>query len=84
MGMEKQWKILTPDEGMVRQICRNLKCSPIMATVLANRNILSSADLSAFFDSSFQRISSPYCVQDIEIAARALVRAWRKAGGGAR
>lgn len=73
--MEKQWKVLTPDEGMVKRICRCLKCSPIMATVLANRNILSSDDLSAFFNSSFQRISSPFCVQDIEIAAARIAAA---------
>ncbi len=67
--MEKLWKILTPDQGMVSRICRRLNCSPVMATVLANRNIMSSEDLSAFFDSSFQQIGSPFCVQDIEIAA---------------
>ena len=67
--MEKQWKILTPDEGQVRRICRSLHCSPVMATVLANRNIMSPEDLNAFFDPSFNRISPPYCVQDMEIAA---------------
>ena len=67
--MEKHWKILTPDEGLVRRICRSLQCSPVMATVLANRNILSPEDLSTFFDSSFNRISPPHCVQDMETAA---------------
>jgi single-stranded-DNA-specific exonuclease len=67
--MEKKWKILTPDQGSVSRICRGLKCSRIMATILANRNILSSEDIFAYFDSSFQRISSPFCIQDIEVAA---------------
>jgi len=39
-----------------------------MATVLVNRNVVSSEDTIAFFDSSLQRVSSPSCVKDIEIA----------------
>ena len=67
--MEKKWKILEPDMGEVTRISRRLKCSPVMATVLANRNVVSPEDTIAFFDSSFQRVSSPFCVKDIEIAA---------------
>ena len=66
--MEKKWKILKPDMREVTRICRRLKCSPVMATVLVNRNVVSSEDTIAFFDSSLQRVSSPSCVKDIEIA----------------
>ncbi len=66
--MEKKWKILQPDLREVTRISRRLKCSPVMATVLANRNVVSPEDTVAFFDSSFQRVSSPFCVKDIEIA----------------
>ena len=67
--MEKKWKILKPDMREVTRICRRLKCSPVMATILVNRNVVSPEDTIAFFDSSFQRVSSPFCVKDIEIAA---------------
>jgi len=67
--MEKKWKILKPDMREVTRICRRLKCSPVMATVLVNRNVVSQEDTTAFFDSSFQRVSSPFCVKDIETAA---------------
>jgi single-stranded-DNA-specific exonuclease len=67
--MEKKWEILKPDNQEVTRICRRLKCSPVLATVLANRNVVSPEDTIAFFDSSFQRVSSPFCVKDIKIAA---------------
>jgi len=67
--MEKKWEILKPDNREVLRICRQLKCSPVLATVLANRKVFTPEDMIAFFDSSLQRVSSPFCVKDIEVAA---------------
>ena len=73
--MEKIWKIQEPDPKTVHQIRRTLKCSAITATILANRNIISSSDISAFFSESFSDIREPFCLKDMSRAVDRVVRA---------
>jgi len=45
--MKKHWQILQPDTHSVEKISKSLKCSPVMANILANRKISSPDDAGA-------------------------------------
>ena len=73
--MEKNWKILEPDARTVNEIRRSLKCSPIIATLLANRHIASGKEMSAFFSNTFTTIRPPFCLKDMAAAIDRICRA---------
>ncbi len=73
--MERIWTILTPDPRDVTAICRMLKCSRVMAAILANRNITSPKDLPLFFDDSLKGISMPFNLKDMDIAVERIAQA---------
>ncbi len=70
MSMNKNWKILQPDKNSVTKICNILKCSPVLATVLVNRNILSHADASRFLSNSLNNLRPPFSIKDMDVAVR--------------
>ncbi len=76
--MSLKWKILQPDPTIVRKIQDHLKCHPITARVLANRNIRTRSQASEFFKPSLECLPSPMHLNGMEQATRriydALVR----------
>lgn len=46
--MQMQWEILQPDHRLVQEIQQQLKCHPVTAAVLANRNIGSARQAAGF------------------------------------
>ena len=48
--MKKQWHILQPDIEAVEKICALLKCSPLTAAILVNRQIDSEEIATRFMD----------------------------------
>jgi len=68
--MDKNWKILRPNEAEVRKIRDTLNCSPVTAAILVNRNIVSEKDAFVFFNASIADIRPPFAIKDMDIAVR--------------
>ncbi|MDX9788284.1 MAG: single-stranded-DNA-specific exonuclease RecJ [Desulfobacterales bacterium] len=68
--MKEQWQILTPDKETVRHLCEALKCHPVTAGVLVNRNLSSFADAQAFIHAALKNLRSPFGIKDMDRAVR--------------
>ncbi|MBC2695051.1 MAG: single-stranded-DNA-specific exonuclease RecJ [Desulfobacteraceae bacterium] len=66
--MKKHWQILQPDIDSVKKISNALKCNPIIASILINRNIVSVEDAFDFLNPSFNNIRSPFSMKGINTA----------------
>ena len=68
--MQKQWDILQPDTHTVNNLCRVLKCSPVTASILVNRKILSPEDALRFLNPSLSDMRPPLFIEDMDATAR--------------
>lgn len=57
--MQMQWKILQPDPHSVKDISQHLNCSPITASILANRCISTPAEAEAFIQPALNSLPEP-------------------------
>jgi single-stranded-DNA-specific exonuclease len=57
--MQTQCEILQPDPQVIQQIQKHLECHPILAAVLANRDIGSAEDAELFLNPTFQSLPNP-------------------------
>lgn len=73
--MKKEWRILQPDIYLVKKICRSLKCHPVVASILVNRNITSEEDASRFFNTSLNHLSPPFSIMDMDAAVNRILEA---------
>ena len=73
--MKKDWKILQPDAPSVKNLCDNLNCDPITATLLVNRKIDTTESALKFLNPSFNDIRSPFSIKDMDIAIRRIYKA---------
>jgi single-stranded-DNA-specific exonuclease len=68
--MKKKWRIQTPDNQIVRQLCETLKCHPITAAVLSNRNLSDVSDAYAFLSTSLKDLRPPFAIKDMDRAVQ--------------
>ena len=73
--MKKEWQILQPDIHLVEKLCGILKCHPIVASILVNRNITSAEDVSNFFNTSLDQLSPPFSIKDMDAAVDRILEA---------
>jgi single-stranded-DNA-specific exonuclease len=73
--MKKEWQILKPDIHLVEKLCRILKCHPIVASILVNRNITSTKDVSNFFNTPLDHLSPPFSIKDMDAAVNRISEA---------
>ncbi len=73
--MKSLYEIKKPDISLIHEITRSMGCSPIFATILANRNILTKKDNLKFFKCSFGDIRHPLSLKDIDISAERICKA---------
>ena len=64
----KKWNVLQPKTDVVNRLCAHLDCSPVVASLLANRGIDSPALADRFLTSSFHHLSDPAAMKDMETA----------------
>lgn len=74
-NMQMQWKILQPDPELVTQIQGYLKCHPITAQVLANRQIHSNREIDLFIQAGLDNLPSPNSLSGIDSAVGRIVQA---------
>jgi len=73
--MKKEWQILQPGIHLVEKLCGILKCHPIVASILVNRNITSAEDASSFFNTSLNHLSPPFSIKDMDAAVDRILEA---------
>jgi single-stranded-DNA-specific exonuclease len=73
--MKKEWLILQPDIHLVEKLCGILNCHPAVASILINRNIFSSEEVSNFFNTSLDHLSPPFSIKDMDVAVDRIVEA---------
>ena len=73
--MQKKWHLLQPDAEMTKKLSARLKCHPVTAAVLINRNLTSTKAASNFLNPSLGRIRSPFELKDMDVAVSRIYRA---------
>jgi single-stranded-DNA-specific exonuclease len=73
--MKKEWQILQPDIHLVEKLCGMLNCHPAVASILINRNIFSTEDVSDFFNTSLNQLSPPFSIKDMDVAVDRILSA---------
>lgn len=76
--MQTQWNILRPDPGLAAKIQQHLGCDPIIAAILANRNIDGPAEAAAFLNPSLENLPSPDLLPDLDLAVQRIMTALRQ------
>jgi single-stranded-DNA-specific exonuclease len=76
--MEKHWHILKPDPSRMRELCGRLKCSPIIAAILVNRNLQTPDGASKFLRPSIEHLRPPCGLKDMQAAVERVTRAIEK------
>lgn len=77
-SMEKDWQILKPNADLAQKIQRALKCGPHISAILANRNMASASQLSAFLNPSLSDIRSPSSLKGMDKAVKRISMALEK------
>jgi len=73
--MKKEWQILAPDTQLVENLCREIHCHPVVASILVNRQIFSAAHASTFLNASLNHLSPPFAIKDMDAAVDRIFRA---------
>ncbi|MFZ0134726.1 MAG: single-stranded-DNA-specific exonuclease RecJ [Desulfobacterales bacterium] len=73
--MQKRWHVLKPDPDCVRELCRRLKCSPVVATLLVNRRIHSPEEAARFLSPTLAHLRPPFALKDMPTAVKRVTRA---------
>jgi single-stranded-DNA-specific exonuclease len=63
-----KWNILEPKTEVVNRLSAHLQCSPVVASLLANRAIDSPAQAVHFLTPSFHQLSNPSAMKDMDTA----------------
>ena len=73
--MKTVWKVLEPETCVVRQLEKSLGCSPVTATVLANRNIVSADSAEQFLNTDLSGFRAPFSIKDMDRAVERVTAA---------
>ena len=73
--MKKYWHLLQPDNNLVEQIRRELQCNPAIATILANRKIISKDNALRFLRPSLNNMRPPCSMKDMDAAVKRIYSA---------
>ncbi len=74
-SMKKHWRVIQPDIQSVKNISKDLQCSPIFAKILANRKIESAAEALDFLNPSLQNVHPPFSLKDLDAAVHRIAKA---------
>ena len=66
--MKKQWRMRQPDVDAANKLRKYLKCNPIIAAILVNRNITSPEDANRFLNPSLNNVRPPFSIKDMDAA----------------
>ncbi len=73
--MEKRWNMLKADAHVVSTLRDSLGCHPVVAVLLANRQIHSPGEAEAFLEASVIHLRPPTGLKDLDLAVHRLAKA---------
>ena len=73
--MNKKWQIFEPDKNKIEEIKSKYKVNQLLATILANRNILKEEDIRLFLNQTRNDFYNPYLITDMDIAVNRIIKA---------
>ena len=73
--MNKQWQIFEPDKNKIEEIKNKYKVNQLLATILANRNILKEEDIRLFLNPTRNDFYNPFLITDMDIAVNRIIKA---------
>lgn len=73
--MSRRWSIAPHDRGVVSRISKEMRCSPLLAQVLASRGLNSALAAKTFLESKMTDLHSPDLLPGIPEAAERIVKA---------
>lgn len=76
--MKKKWEIRNKDKDVINKIVENIDISPILATILVNRNITDYNNIKTFFNPTRNDFYDPFLLEDMDIAIKRILKAIKK------
>lgn len=73
--MNKRWAIKPHNQQIVDDLCRRHKLSPVVAQILASRDVTSAAQLDSFFDTRMSNLRLPEELPGVTEAVSVLLKA---------
>ena len=73
--MNKKWQIFEPDKNKIEEIKSKYKVNQLLATILANRNILKEEDIRLFLNPKRNDFYNPFLITDMDIAVNRIIKA---------
>ena len=73
--MNKNWQIFEPDKNKIEEIKSKYKVNQLLATILANRNILKEEDIRLFLNPTRNDFYNPFLITDMDIAVNRIIKA---------
>ena len=73
--MNKKWQIYEVDEEKVEEISKKYQLNKLLATILANRNIVKEEDIRLFLNPTRNDFHDPFLIKDMDIAVDRIIRA---------
>ena len=73
--MNKKWQIFEPDKNKIEEIKSKYKVNQLLATILANRNILEEEDIRLFLNPTRNDFYNPFLITDMDIAVNRIIKA---------
>ena len=73
--MNKKWQIFEPDKNKIEVIKSKYKVNQLLATILANRNILKEEDIRLFLNPTRNDFYNPFLITDMDIAVNRIIKA---------
>ncbi len=73
--MSRRWSIAPHDRGVVSRISKEMRCSPLLAQVLASRGFQGAVEAKVFLESKMTDLHSPDLLPGIPEAADRIVKA---------
>ncbi len=76
--MNKKWECYQTDEEKVKKMAKEYNISPLIATILVNKNLEEKKDIDKFLNPTRNDFYDPYLMPDMEIAINRIIEAIEK------
>ena len=73
--MNKKWECYQTDEEKVKKMAKEYNISPLIATILVNKNLEEKKDIDKFLNPTRNDFYDPYLMPDMEIAINRIIEA---------
>ena len=75
LGIQKFWKIPSPDPKLQRSLSNHFKIHPIIAQLLINRGVMTLEAVESFLSPELSRLHDPFLLKDMDIAVKRIRQA---------